>query len=173
VRVLKQQHQTVLNPTHGLAANPNGIAPQSPGLRGTSYPGNTATRTSTPTGLRRVFGVEATFQPARSSDASQRRAPDSSPSLPDAGGRRGGIYKDFMPTLEFNRREIDALLLEFPSLQLSPHSCLAGREGQSLASLSHRGMSFTPSCMSSLRDASLKSLLMPLKTCKTRSYLCA
>ena len=35
------------------SANPNGIASQSPGLRGTSYPGQEAQETTTPAGLRR------------------------------------------------------------------------------------------------------------------------
>ena len=36
--------------------NPEGIPAQSPGLRGTSYPGTTRARETTPTGLRRCFG---------------------------------------------------------------------------------------------------------------------
>ena len=35
-----------------LAENPNGIPTQSPGLRGTSYPGIPSAQSSTPTGLR-------------------------------------------------------------------------------------------------------------------------
>ena len=37
--------------------NPNGISSQSPGLRGTSYPGKTSATSTTPTGLRLPFDL--------------------------------------------------------------------------------------------------------------------
>ncbi len=47
-----EQHSQLSCPSENPKLNPKWIPPQSPGLRGTSYPGKRAQRRSTPKGLR-------------------------------------------------------------------------------------------------------------------------